>query len=219
MMGANISEVKTVTEKAIAGGIRNIVFCVSPYQFKNTGAKEVELNNKLYYGALGSWNLYETYGVAFIRHFNLMPQKFPKEHISVDGVNNFTSRYRAVDVAERIRQVADIHRGKDFVMDSLAVAEFKTLIENFKRQDIHFLIYFHPVPEELYEAQYDAYHEFEEMVHAVVGDHSKMIDFNDGSWNWFTQDNTYYIDNGHLSEQGAERITFAVMRAFGERYP
>jgi hypothetical protein len=218
IMGANISEVKTLAEKAIDGGIRNVIFCVSPYQFKNTGAKEIELNNKLYYGAFGSWNLYETYAVALIRKYNLMPQKFPTEHINGDGVNNFTARYRAIDVSERIRQVADVHRGKDFPMDSIAVAEFKTLIKNFRKQDIHFLIYFHPVPKDLYRAQEAGYAKFEKIVRDAVSDQAKIIDLNDGRWDSFTQDNSNYIDNGHLSEQGQESVVKEVMGAFERRY-
>jgi hypothetical protein len=147
-----------------------------------------------------------------------MPRKFPTLHINGDGVNNFISRYRAVDVAERIRQVADVHRGKDFDMDSSAVAEFKTLIENFRKQDIHFLIYFHPVPKELYQAQEAGYHKFEKMVQSIVDDHTKIINLNDGRWDSFTNDNSNYIDNGHLSEQGQERVVVEVMGAFEERY-
>jgi hypothetical protein len=219
MMGANISEVRKVAEAGIAGGIRNMIFCVSPYQFKNAGAKEVQLDAKLYYGALGSWNLYETYAIALIRALELAPHKFPKQHINADGVNNFTERYRADDVRERIHQVAGIHGGQDFIIDAEALAEFRLLIEALKKSNVNLLVYFHPVPEELYTAQSDAYGKFESLVRDVVANDKVIVDMNAPAWETFTNDYTNYIDNGHLSEQGQAKVTVSIMEAFQYLYP
>lgn len=219
MMGANISEVRKVAETGMTKGIRNMIFCVSPYQFKNTGAKEVQLDSKLYYGALGSWNLYETYGIALIRLFELAPQKFPKQHINADGVNNFTERYRAADVRERIRQVADVHRGRDFGIEPEALAEFRLLIDGLKKSGVNLLVYFHPVPEELYIAQSDAYRQFEGIVRDIVGNDKIILDMNESSWKTFTNDYSNYIDNGHLSQQGQAKVTVSIMEAFQYLYP
>lgn len=214
MMGANISEVRRVALKGMEGGIRDVIFCVSPYQFKNSGAKEVELDDKLYFGALGSWNLYETYAVALIRMSGLMPHKYPAQHINADGVNNFTARYRADDVAERIRQVADAHRGEPFVIDPHAWSEFKALLTAFRRREIRFMIYFHPVPQEVYDAQSEAYREFETKVKAAVGDDRLILDLNEDSWDPFVNDYSNYIDNGHLSEKGQATVTVSIMERF-----
>jgi hypothetical protein len=219
IMGANISEVRKVAEAGMAGGIRNMIFCVSPYQFKNTGAKEVQLDTKLYYGALGSWNLYETYGIALLRTLELAPQKYPRQHINADGVNNFTERYRARDVGERIHQVANIHRGKDFGIDPEALAEFRLLIDTLKKSNVNLLVYFHPVPEQLYAAQSEAYRKFEGLVRDVVGNEKILLDLNAPAWETFTNDYANYIDNGHLSERGQAKVTISVMEAFQYLYP
>jgi hypothetical protein len=214
LMGANISEVRKLALKGIEGGIRNMVFCVSPYQFKDTGAKEVELDSRLYFGALGSKSLYETYLVAALREVQWMPGKYPRRHITGDGVNHFNQRFHAADVAERIALVEAAHRGKPFDISDEAVEEFRALITAFRREQVNYLVYFHPVPDILYDAQNESYARFEQLIKVIVSDDSRMLDFNGPSWRSFTSDYSHYIDNGHLSEKGGAVVLDSVMQYF-----
>jgi hypothetical protein len=202
IMGGNISEIRSVAGKAIQGGIRNVIFCFSPYQLKNSGAKEVELDVKLQLGAMGSKNLYETYAVAIIRWSGLMPKKFPKQQINEHGVNHFASQFRVEDVKERIFRVAQIHRGKPLVIDPSALQELKEVIQLLKDNKVNFLGYFHPFPKEIFECQKEEHLKFQRMIRGLIHDDRRMLDFNDPSFSQFTSDYNNYIDNGHLSEVG-----------------
>ena len=51
VMGSNIAELRPILQKCIDGGIQRVIFCISPYMFKNAEAKEVDLNDKLFYAA------------------------------------------------------------------------------------------------------------------------------------------------------------------------
>jgi hypothetical protein len=202
IMGGNISEIRSVTEKAIQGGIRNVIFCFSPYQMKNSGAKEVELDFKLQLGALGSKNLYETYVVALIRLSGLMPNKFPKQQINEHGVNHFASRFRVEDVKERILTVAQMHQGKPLVIDPIALQELHAVIQLLKDNNVNFLGYFHPFPKEIFECQKEEHLKFQHLISGLINDDRRILNFNDPSFSQFTSDFSNYIDNGHLSETG-----------------
>ncbi len=202
MMGANISEIRPVAENVVKGGVKTIVFCVSPYQMKNSGVKEVAMDDKLYWGALGSKNLYETYFIGLIRAYELMPKKFPKDAINQYGVNNFTARYRVKDVPKKIKDVTKALKGIPMVIDTAALNDFRSLIQFFKKRDVNLILYFHPVPAELFESKRDEYLAFHKMIKEMVDDHVLVFDFNGKNFQQFTSDYTNYIDNGHLSEKG-----------------
>ena len=206
MMGANISEVSRVAGNLIKGGVKNIIFCVSPYQMKNTGEKEMEMNEKLYYSAIGSKNLYETYGVALIRKSGLMPFKFPKKHINEFGVNNFTERYKVKNVAEHIHNIAEIEKNIPMTIAEEAVAELKELFLLMQKEKINLIVYFHPVPIELYTSKQPEYELFQKMVGEMIPKDAMLINFNSPQYSGFRKNYEHYIDNGHLSDKGQKVI-------------
>jgi hypothetical protein len=187
MMGANISEVATVGKQLVERGIRNVIFCVSPYQMKNSGAKEVELN-------------------GLIRRSGIAPHQYPAVHINEYGVNFFTERYRVKDVRQRILEVRGKLKGQPFVIDSTALRDFSSLLQSFSEHDVKLMIYFHPVPQELYESQEAEYERFRLLVTSIAPADARTINFNGSGYDWFRKDYSNYIDNGHLSEKGQSII-------------
>lgn len=207
VMGANVSEIAPILENCLEGGVRNVIFCVSPYMIKNAGEKEVELNEKLHYGALGSKNLLETYFVAGLRYFNVVPSKYPKGQIDMNGVNRFELFFSAGTVEEKIDLVLEKERDKDFAFDQKAMEELRDLFLRLQDKAVHYLIYFHPVPSRFYEAKREHYKSFEDKVLALMPDSSRLVNFNGSEYSWFTRNNKNYIDHGHLSPDGARTIS------------
>jgi hypothetical protein len=207
IMGANLSELTPVIENVLNGGVDNLIICFSPYMIQNSGAKEVDLNKKLYYGALGSKNLYETYIVALIRYFEIFPQKFPKNQVDHFGVNHYEASFKVENVHEKIADVIEENRTKHLTIDPGAMEELTKLIRHLNDRNINYSGYFHPVPKEVFESKQDDYRLFEKTVRALVNDNSKLIDFNTAQYKWFTSDYRNYIDHGHLSNMGQETIS------------
>jgi len=207
VMGANVSELTPILKNCLDGGVRNVILCVSPYMIKNSGGKEVELNEKLYYSALGSKNLIETYVVAGLRYFNVLPSKYPKGQIDGNGVNRFESFYSGGSVEEKIQLVLRKEGNENFALDEKAVNELKNLFLMLEEKNVQYLVYFHPVPVEFYQGKREQYESFERKVKALLPDESRLINLNDSQYSFFTDNHTNYIDHGHLSPQGARTIS------------
>jgi hypothetical protein len=205
MMGANIAEIRPLVSNLLAGGVRQYIICLSPYLTKNYGAKEVEFDEKLYYGALASKNLYETYIVGAIRFFNLMPSKFPQNQIDVNGVNEYGSFFAVEDVRKRVNR--ELRENSDsIIVDSAALTAFSSMIDELRRQKVKLLVYFHPVPYDIFKYKEKAFKEFQQMISEVIGDEHSIIDLNSENFKSFTSDLTNYIDHAHLSRKGKTLI-------------
>ncbi len=206
IMGANISEIKPVVINAVEGGVKNVILCITPYLVKTSGGKEVEFGPKVYRGALGSVDLYQTYAVGLIRYYNLMPHKFPRNQINSNGVNDYADFFRLDDVKGKIHQEVVAHGGKNLRLDTTAVSQLKEMIQFLKDRKINLICYFHPVPLEIYDSNQVSLDHFQKMVRDIVADDTKVIDFNAPSNHSFTSDYSNYIDHGHLSKKGQATI-------------
>jgi hypothetical protein len=205
MMGANIAEIRPLVSNLLAGGVRQYIICVSPYLTKNYGAKEVEFDDKLYYGALGSKNLYETYVVGAIRSFNLMPSKFPQNQIDAQGVNDYGSFFAVGDVRQRVNR--ELKENTDAItVDSSALAEFKAMIQELRSHKIKLLVYFHPVPYDIFKLKEKTFMEYQQQMRSIIRDDSSIINLNSEHFRPFTADLTNYIDHAHLSRKGQSVI-------------
>jgi hypothetical protein len=207
VMGANVSELTPILKKCLEGGVKNVILCVSPYMIKNAGEKEVELNKKLYYSAFASKNLLETYTVAGLRYFNVLPRKYPRGQIDKNGVNRFESLFAGAPVERKIDLVLEKERNKDFAFDEKAMEELHQLFRLLDDNKVHYLIYFHPVPSKFYDGKRTHYRSFEGKVRALLSDSSRLVNFNSSEYSWFTGNNKNYIDHGHLSPQGASTLS------------
>jgi hypothetical protein len=214
IMGANISEITPVAENLVKGGVNNIIICFSPYMTKNSGSKEVDLNIKLYYGALGSKNLYETYLVALIRKFELLPNKYPKNQVDEYGVNHYENLFKVGNVKEKIQKVIEGTKNEKLAIDPIALKELQNLIQLLNDKKVNYIGYFHPIPREVFEDKHEDYINFERTVRGLVNDNNKLIDFNTSNYNWFTSDYSNYIDHGHLSNKGQVTILTTLLEKF-----
>jgi hypothetical protein len=205
IMGANISELTPLAVNLIRNGVKKYVICLSPYLTKNSGAKEVTLDKKLFYGALGSKNLYETYAVGLIRHFNLLPGKFPKNQISPSGVNDYGKLFAVGDVRKRINREV-LENNDPIHIDSNALESLKELVTLLKNNDAEVLYYFHPVPYDVLLSREEQFLGFQRIIRVIIGKENKILEFNTLDFKTFTQDDSNYIDHAHLSKKGQSFI-------------
>lgn len=207
VMGANISELSPIAQNLVKGGIKKMIICFSPYMTKNSGTKEVELGPKIYYGAFGSKNLFETYAVAVIRKYELMPGKFPKNQIDEFGVNHYQDFFKVDDIKQKIASTIEENKNQSIPIDPVALQELKTLLAFLKANDVSLIGYFHPVPAEILESKFSDYQNFQQTVSAIINDDSRLINLNNTDFKHFTSDYSNYIDHGHLSQKGQKIVT------------
>ena len=201
IMGANISELTPLAVNLLKHGVKRYVVCLSPYLTKNSGAKEVTLDKKLYYGALGSKNLYETYAIGLIRHFNLLPGKFPKNQIGPSGVNDYGKLFAVGDVRKRI--IKEVLENNDPIhIDSNALQSLQSLVALLRKNNAKVLFYFHPVPYDVFISRESKFLDFQQIIRDVLGKENELLEFNSREFKTFTQDDANYIDHAHLSKKG-----------------
>lgn len=205
IMGANISELEPLAENLLKHGVKNYVICLSPYLTKNSGVKEVSLDQKLYYGALGSKNLYETYVVGLIRNFNLMPGKFPQNQINESGVNNYGNMFASSDVRGRINKEV-LENNDPIHIDSNALKSLQNLCLLLKKSNARVLFYYHPVPFDVFTAREKQFVFFQKTMDEILGDDFEILALNNRSFSKFSKIDSNYIDHAHLSKKGQSLI-------------
>jgi hypothetical protein len=135
-----------------------------------------------------------------------MPYKYPKNQINEYGVNNYNMIFKKIDVQKKINEEVELHKGEEILIDSAGIECFKTLISEIKKKRINFIGYFHPLPIQIYESNQKNFDEFKKLIKNIVQDDTRIIDFNSPEYYYITKDYSNYIDHGHLSNEGQEKI-------------
>lgn len=217
IMGASISELRPIVENAIEGRVKKVVFCLSPYLLEDSKDKEVEFNDKLYYGAYGSIDLYQTYAIAFVRHFNLLPNKFPGNQINEFGVNNYGFLFNKIDVVEKINEELGLHKDEDLKIDSAALNQFRQLIKVLEVKGVEIYGYFHPLPFEIYESNRRKYENFELLMKSILPKNTRLVNFNEAKFEFLTHNYSNFIDHGHLSATGQEYVLDSILPLLSQK--
>jgi hypothetical protein len=204
--GVNLTELQPIVEKTIEGGMKQVVVCISPYMVETSGSKEVDLNRKIYYGAYGSMDLYQTYFVGIIRHMDLMPRKFPKGQINEFGVNDYSPLFKVRDVAASIDEQVEKHRNTKLKVDTIAVRELKYVFNLMEKNNVKYIAYFHPYPAKIYDNSLANQLEFRKLIKTIIPDTTRIVDFNTPEQRPFTSDLSNYMDHGHLNDKGQKTV-------------
>lgn len=206
--GVNLTELKPIVEKVVEGGTKQLVICISPYMVESSGSKEVDLNEKIYFGAYGSMDLYQTYAVGVIRHQNWLPKKYPKGQINAYGVNDYSPLFKVRDVAASIDEQIEIHKNDKLKVDPIAVQEMKDVFNMLEQNNVRYVAYFHPYPARIFESSRQNQIEFRKLVKTIIPDTTRIVDFNTAKELEFASDLTNYIDHGHLSDKGQKTVMY-----------
>ncbi len=203
MMGANITEQKAVVQKAFERSTpKFVILCLHPYLTADHGMKTDMINPKQYYGALGSVSLYKAYALTIIRHFNLMPHKYPESQFNDYGYNHYDDILTTMPVREKIDEQLRLPNSIKTSIDSVALIEFKTLVDDCIARNVKIIAYFHPLPFELYDKYRAPLILYQSRMTEVLRNKAQILDFNTPEYEFFTKDLANYIDHGHLSEKG-----------------
>ena len=218
IMGANITELSPIVRNCVEKGqIKHVIICLHPYLTKDAGSKGASFDEKTYFGAFGSLNLYQTYALAVIREFNLMPTKFPNNQIAWYGTNHYNDFFRVSDIQERIKEEAEMHTNEPIKSNELAMKELGSLVTLLSDAGVNVLGYFHPVPWDIFESNRVSYLQYQNEIQKLLQGKAQIIDFNQTNYESFTKDYSNYIDHGHLSEKGQEQIMNTLIRNLSDQ--
>ena len=213
MMGANITEEKAVVEKAMEKSKpRFVILCLHPYLTADHGMKTGMINSREYYGALGSVSLCKSYLLKFIRDHDLMPSKFPADQFNDYGCNHYNSLLQKIPVEEKIKEQLAEQGAVKGDIDAVAYAEFGELIDDFQRNKVEIIAYFHPLPFLIHERFKSTLDSYQDRMTRTLKGKATLIDFNSPQYHFFTKDLGNYIDHGHFSDQGQAFVLREILR-------
>ncbi len=203
MMGANITEQKAVLDKALESATpKFVILCLHPYLTTDHGMKTDMINPKQYFGALGSMGLYKAYALKLVRHFNLMPAKFPSGQFNGYGNNNYIDLLQEMPVEDKINEQLQRSDAVKTAIDPVAWKELISLVDELVSRKVSIIAYYHPLPFPLFDKFRNPYGVYKHRVDSLLENKSILIDFNATRYEFFTKDFSNYIDHGHLSEKG-----------------
>jgi len=213
LMGARMDNILALTTSILDnnGTIKKAIICIHPYVTSDSGAGELDfMNPDNYWKAYGSVNLLQIYGIGLIRYFDLWPNKYPKNQYKTNGTNQFEELFRVEDVAGRIAKEVNTVTISDFDIGDKQRVAFQKLVAILQANGIESFIYFHPVPYPIYQVHYEKLDGFWEDIFKGIdvqqGGPLDFYNFNKTSFSDFSNDLTNYIDHGHLSKKGQQRM-------------
>lgn len=203
IMGANISDLHHLINNMIdRGNMKLAIICLDPYLTKDFGPKAATINDKEYFGALGSINLLRTYAMYIVRRNHLMTSKLASEMSDENGWTNFELERGPLDPQAAIAKKVELKQHEDTHIDERALNELKEVLQQLREKNIKVVAYFSPVPRPIYEIGRDDYREFETRMSSLFNENDVLFNLNDEQYSPITSDYRTYIDHGHLSAAG-----------------
>lgn len=205
MMGANITEQSAVAREAMERKTPSVVIiCIHPYLTLDHGMKTGMINEREYYGALGSVSLYKAYALWMVRKMNLAPSKYPSKQFNSSGYNDYGVTLVKMTVEEKIAEQLTRDDAVKTEIDPVAFEEFKSLINDLNEKKVKVITYFHPLPFPIYDKFRGPLDEYKKTMTGFLEGKATIMDFTNDEQ--FTKDLSNYIDHGHLSYKGQEYI-------------
>lgn len=207
VMGANITELKLIAENILnTKAPKYAIICLDPYMVKDAGKKTSMIDEREFWGALGSTFLIKTYVLALVRELELLPSKFPKDVIQHNGFNDFNKEYNWQNPAEHIARKLATNDPIVYPIDTQAYTDLTELLTALRAANTQVIAYFSPVPAPLMQRHQQAYANFQKAILKPFLPEDIIVNFNAPGYNAFTQNLDNYIDHGHLSAQGQHFI-------------
>lgn len=211
--GANISEQKLLIDNILKyGNIKTFIICLDPYLFMDSGMKTTSINEKEYFDA--------KYNPVFIFKYFKRRLKGIIENNKRDTIyENSYWGYRHNDPLEENHTstlmmdkfISSISKRNYYPsdIDIIAYKELEQILLDIRAYDIKIIAYYFPRPKRVFEAMYDqkSYQRYKEQIDKLLNYKSDIIiNFEDESYNYFSEDDTNYYDTGHLSIKGGKKL-------------
>jgi hypothetical protein len=224
IMGARMSNMLSLASNILEnnGKIKKAIVCIHPYMTNDIGAEYTDfMKPDTYWKAFGSVNLLRVYGLGLIRSVDLWPNKYPKNQYKSNGCNQFEPLFTVEDVPGRIVEEVDKVNLREFEIGANQRLAFKQLLALLQKEEIQTFIYFHPVPLPIYQAHKDNMQQFwrdilseQEMLEEGL---FSFHNFNTPDFSVFLRDVSNYIDHGHLSKKGQNRLMEEIFRRWDQK--
>lgn len=212
VMGANISEMRILGEQLLKEGVNETVYIsLSPYIFKDHGPKTDLMNDNQKYAIYGSTKLLKSYFLRAVRELELLPSKYAKDIINDYGYHNYNLEMGCENSQITIQGKLGEEAKQEFDLNVKALEEFDEFMSLLEANDAKVVLFFSPVPTELYEHEKAAYQAFEQLIQTKIPHGAVVVNFNDPQYRSFNADYDNFIDHGHLSISGQEQVMFELI--------
>ena len=207
--GANISEMKLVTDVVMSKGqLSLVVITVHPYVTKDFGPKTPFMVPREYYGALGNIQLLKEY-----LHWAAARLDLYHHYYKVDEHGVYDYEYPISVVSKFQSNPGPYDKGGSFFeIDERAVDEYRQLVHAARSHGAKLVGLIAPIYSEAYIASKDDYDNYFKLISDLFLPHETIINFNLPLYSKYTDDVSNFQDIGHLSRKGAEifSLEFAI---------
>ncbi len=194
--GGNITEEKVLVERALlAPGIRAALCVLHPYLTDSHGLNSAEMNDREYWGALGSISLLRSYKqmLATARGADLVWGAAGAEDI--EGPMTLNPTLRRVMTPEG-----------DFHVDETAFDEYRALVGELHQRGLQVAAVVPPTMDELLEPKREAMDRFVGRMLTMFAPQDLVIDFDAPRYAPFRRERGNFRDGVHLSRAGAAEV-------------
>jgi hypothetical protein len=198
--GANISEMKLVTDMVMSKGqLSLVVFTIHPYMIKDFGPKTPYMTPREYYGALGNVQLLKEY-----LHWAAARLDLYHHYYKVDEHGAFDYEYPISVVTEFQSNPGPFDEEPFDEVDERALDEYRQLIHAARSHGAKLVVLIMPIYSEAYLSHKDVYDKYFKLMSDSFLPHERIINFNLPLYSKYTDDISNFGDEAHLSRKGAE---------------
>ena len=197
--GANISEMKLVTDMVMSKGqLSLVVFTIHPYMIKDFGPKTPYMTPREYYGALGNVQLLKEYFHWAAARLDVYTNSY-----KVDENGVFDYEYPTL-MSKFQSSPGPFDEKPLFKVDERALDEYKQLVHAARSHGAKLVVLIPPIYSEAYIPYKDYYDNYFKLMSDLFLPHESIINFNLPLYSKYTDDVSNFQDAAHLSRKGAE---------------
>ena len=201
--GSNISELKYIVSNVIKNGkLKFIIICLYPYLTRDHGRKSSSINEREYWGSLGSIDSIKLYLYKFLIKYNLK-----SDYFNDYGYNNFNIKMQGIDSKKVILEKASSkNKIKEITIDEIAYEELKYVLDLAIKNNVRIFGYYYPIPYDYFVLSEKNYRWYQEKIDKLFDEDAIILDFNSDKYLKFVKDYSNYCDVDHLSYKGSDFI-------------
>ncbi|EON76138.1 hypothetical protein ADIS_3266 [Lunatimonas lonarensis] len=210
LMGARIGQLEQLYSTAVDQGadFEVAIISIHPYLTGETEKTDTHLAKKGLQSAMGSVSLLRVYALALIRKFKLWESKYPQNQYSSEGRNDYNRFFEVPDIVSHIQKKIHDPELTRLASHEEGLHSLQSLLEQINQTEARILLYFHPIPADIYRANREILDSYWTKITEMPLRHPDkvlLININQHP-SAFNKDLSNYIDHGHLSELGQERL-------------
>jgi len=213
MGGAYFSELKFAIDNILTyGNINLFIICLDPYITKDSGTKSSQINPKEYYSTLGSFFMLRYYYNKLYSVFFGNKSVYFDSYWGYNNINYIKSKYTnpTSEINKILKQLnSNSNEKNQLEIDQESYKELSNTLNNIRNKGIRIIAYFYPRPKRIAEHNLfkQNYKKYRKKIDAILDyQYDIIIDFAKDEYDYIRDNDSSYIDSGHLSKDGAKKI-------------